>query len=110
MDERARRVGENEALYRAINEKIEDLNRSFGGLTGSMTVVCECATLECAEQIEVDVATYERVRADPTLFIVLPGHQLPDIESIEEEHEGFFIIRKNEGTPEAIARATDPRS
>jgi hypothetical protein len=32
MDERARRIGENEAVYRAVNEKIEALNESFGTL------------------------------------------------------------------------------
>ena len=30
MDERARRIGENEALYRSVNDKIEDLNETFG--------------------------------------------------------------------------------
>ena len=110
MDERARRIGENEALYRAINEKIEDLNQTFGTVTESMAVVCECGQLECTEQIELDVPTYERVRSDPTLFVVLPGHEIPDVETIVEPHDRFNIIRKDPGGPAEYARKLDPRS
>jgi hypothetical protein len=106
MDERKRKIGENEALYRAINEKIEDLNAAFGTVTETMAVVCECGQLECTEQIELDVPTYERVRSDPTHFVVLPGHEIPDVESIVEEHESFHIIRKDPGGPAELARET----
>ena len=68
MDERARRIGENEAVYRSINERIEALNESFGTLAESMTVICECGNLSCAQQIDLDPGTYERVRSDPTQF------------------------------------------
>src|SRR5689334_21077982 len=52
VDERARRIGENEALFRYVNERIEGLNEAFGAITETMSVVCECGDLSCAEQIE----------------------------------------------------------
>lgn len=110
MDERARRIGENEALYRSINEKIEDLNASFGMVAESMAVVCECGQLECTEQLDLDIPTYERVRSEPALFVVIPGHEIPDVESIVESHKGFHIIRKDAGGPAELAEALDPRS
>lgn len=110
MSERARRIGENEALYRAVNERIEDLNRTFGTLTESMTVVCECGDAGCAEQIEIDVETYERVRRDPTLFVVVPGHETDDVEDVVERRETCEIVCKHEGTPARVAEETDPRS
>ena len=109
VDQRTRRVGENEALYRSINEKIEDLNASFGMVAESMAVVCECGMLECAQQIDLEIPTYERVRSDPALFVVVPGHEIPDVESIVEPHEGFNIIRKDPGGPAELAEALDPR-
>lgn len=109
MDERARRIGQNEALYRAVNEKIEDLNEAFRSLTDTLTVVCECGMLECAQQLELDVETYERVRSDPALFVVVPGHELEDVEFVVERTPTFNVIRKNPGEPERIARETDPR-
>jgi hypothetical protein len=110
MDPRARKIGENEALYRSINEKIEDLNRAFGTVTETMAVVCECGQLECTEQIELDLPTYERVRSEPAQFVVLPGHEIPDVESIVEPHGTFNVIRKGAGDPAQLARELDPRS
>jgi len=104
MNERARRIGENEALYRSVNEKIEDLNQSFGLLAETMAVVCECGRLECSEQIELDIPTYEHVRSDPTFFVILPGHEEPDVETIVEEHGTFNVVRKDPGEPARIAR------
>jgi hypothetical protein len=104
MDERTRRIGENEALYRSVNEKIGGLNETFGVVAESMAVVCECGQLECTEQITLDIPLYERVRSDPTLFVVLPGHEEPDVETIVEEHDGFNVIRKDPGGPAELAR------
>ena len=104
MEERARRIGENEALYRSVNDKIEGLNQAFGVVAESMAVVCECGLLECAEQIELDIPTYEHVREDPTHFVVLPGHELPDVETVIERHDGFYVVRKDPGGPAELAR------
>jgi hypothetical protein len=109
-EQRAIRIGENEAVYRAINEKIEGLNQTFGVMTESMTVVCECGHLDCAEQIQLDLPTYEHVRADPTLFVVLPGHEIDEVEEVAERHDGFNVIRKEPGLPADFAEDTDPRS
>lgn len=104
MDERTRRIGENEALYRAINERIGDLNETFGLVTESMTVICECADLECAAQIELPIPEYERARADPTHFVIRPGHEVPDVEHVLERHDDWFLIRKDAGGPAEVAR------
>jgi hypothetical protein len=104
MDERTRRIGENEALYRSINDKIESLNETFGVVAETMAVICECGKLECSEQIELDVPTYEHVRADPTHFVVLPGHELLDVETVIERHDAFNIVRKDPGGPAEVAR------
>lgn len=110
MDERARRVGQNEALYRSINERIEELNRGFGAFTGTMTIVCECGDASCTEQIEVPVEAYERVRADPTHFVILPGHEIADVEDVVEEADAYHVVAKRPGEPAELAREIDPRS
>ncbi len=109
MNDRERRVGENEVLYRSINERIEDLNQAFGTLSGEMTVICECGDGACADQIALDVATYERVRSNPTHFIIGPGHDVADVEDVLEKHEHFWIVEKHPGEPASIAIENDPR-
>lgn len=110
MEDRERRIAQNEALYRSINERIEDLNHAFGTLTGAMTVVCECGDASCVEQIHVDVGTYERVRSSAKLFIIVPGHEVDDVEELVEETPEFAIVAKREGKAAEIAVETDPRA
>ena len=104
MDARAEQVGRNEALFRRVNEQIETLNDAFGSLAGSMTWVCECGDGDCIEQIELTPAEYERVRGDAALFVVKPGHERPEVESVVESADRYKIVRKHEGGPAQLAR------
>jgi hypothetical protein len=110
VDERARRIGQNEALFREINERIEGMNAAFGAVTDTMSVVCECGDASCAQQIEIEMALYEHVRANPTHFLVVPGHEITDVEEVVEEHPTFSVVRKQAGGAAELARETDPRS
>jgi len=110
-DERARRIGKNEGLFRLINDEVEGLNRRLSELTDdSFDIVCECGLIECQERIRVPLADYERIRADSPLFFVVPGHEIPATEDVVEQHDAYFVVRKLPGTPELVARETDPRS
>jgi len=109
VDERTRRVGENEALFRSVNEQVRELNRTFL-VEGTMRIVCECGMRSCLDQIEVAPAAYESVRSDPALFFVRPGHDAPDVETVVERDDGYWLVRKHAGAPRRIARETDPRT
>ena len=70
---------------------------------------CECGQqAPCEERVNVSAATYERVRSDPTTFILLPGHGIAIVEDVIEQGDGFLIAR-NIGRAADIARAADPR-
>ena len=103
------RIGENEALFRHVNERIESLNESFAVVTDTFEIVCECADAACVKQIAISPDAYEQVRADPTLFIVAPGHETPEVEGIVETQAAYHIVRKHAGLPEQVAKKTDPR-
>jgi hypothetical protein len=110
VGERERRIGANEAIFREVNERIEQLNRTFATLTETMEVMCECGELSCAEMISITPPDYERVRSDAALFVVVPGHEIPDVEDVVEERQSFNVVRKHPGVATAVAEATDPRS
>lgn len=109
MDERAARFGMNEALFRAVNERVEDLNESFATVTDAFEVVCECGDAGCVAQIRIASDAYERVRAGATLFIVVPGHEKAEIEEIVVKQDAYYIVRKDAWLPKRIAKETDPR-
>lgn len=82
MDEQKRRIGVNEAVFREANERIEDLNEAFATVTDELVLVCECGDGECMEKISLTREEYEELRADPTQFAVVPGHEKPTVEEV----------------------------
>jgi hypothetical protein len=109
-EEQARRVGLNESIFRQVNEQIESLNRDFGDERRTMTAICECADGECTERLDISLAEYEGIRADPRRYLILPGHELPEFESVVESRDGYEVVQKREGPAAALAEETDPRS
>ena len=109
MNDRARKIGANEALFREVNERIEEVADSFG-LESQLDLVCECGDAACTERIVLTRDEYSAVRGDPALFAIYPGHETPDVETVVAKRVRFDVVRKHEGVPEALAEATDPRS
>lgn len=108
-DERARRIGVNEGLFRKMNEQLKGLAEQFE-LHDRLLLVCECGYSECDQRLRVPAEEYEQIRADARLFALVPGHELEDVEEIVARRDGFNIVRKLGGVPSQVAKATDPRS
>jgi hypothetical protein len=109
MDERERRIALNEAVFREANERIRDLNQAFATVTNELVLVCECGDGNCAEKISMTPGAYEELRSDSAHFAVVPGHEIPDVESVIARREHYEVVRKNEGVPRKVAEVTDPR-
>ena len=104
MEEERRRAARNQSLFREVNERIEDL------ATGThVTFICECMNDRCDERIVLSVEEYERIRAQPTWFVVLRGHDVPDVETVVEANDRYAIVKKV-GAGESIAAKLDPRN
>ena len=97
----------NQVLFRAVNEHIAELS-SDGRETSPSLFICECSSPACAEALAITAAEYERVRAHGARFVVLPGHQRPDVERVIEG-TGRYVVVEKVGAAAAIARAADPR-
>jgi hypothetical protein len=110
VNPRERRLGENEILYREVNERVLELQEDFGLTEERVEFVCECAMIECNERISLNIAEYEHVRDDPARFALKPGDQVPDVEDVVEEHDGYILVEKHPGGPADLAAAEDPRS
>jgi len=108
-DERARRLGQNEALFRSVNEKVQELGESFATFTGTFVVVCECGSQSCIEHIELTLTEYEHVRQNPLRFVIKPGHEYADVEDVVEKADRYWVVEKAAGGPAALAVDTDPR-
>lgn len=109
MEERERRIGLNEAVFREANERIRDVNETFATLTDKLVLVCECGDGTCAEKISMTPDEYEAVRRESAHFVIVPGHEIPDVEEVIAHHDQYSVVSKDEGVPRRIAEVTDPR-
>jgi hypothetical protein len=108
-DERAARLATNEARFREINERVErDLEPLVDTQDELLPFVCECGRPRCTEVIGLSVAAYESVRGDATRFVVVPGHEIEDVEDVVERTDRYFVVRKHPDTWQ-IVEQTDPR-
>jgi hypothetical protein len=107
-DEIELRLAANEAIFREVNEAI---NR--GGWPGDEDAPvgfrCECARLGCNALVSLTPHEYERVRAHPRRFLMLPGHELDEVETIIQKAAGYVVVEKRAEAGRAAA-ASDPRA
>ena len=108
MDPRERRLAQNEALFREGNEKVEAVAAVHGADDHVYEFYCECANADCSMQVPATIAEYEAVRAHPTRFLVVAEHWLPEVESVEEKHDRFWVIEKHGDAGRLVAQL-DPR-
>jgi hypothetical protein len=102
MSERERRIGENEAAWREVNE-LEPPDPP-----GMSAVFCECGIVGCTERVLMTAGEYTRVRSTSTTFVVAPGHVLGEAERVVEQSDRFLIVDKH-GEAAAVAEDLDPR-
>ena len=99
----------NQALFREVNERIEELAEDLGA-GGQDRLICECGNPDCTKQIELTHAEYERVRAHASRFVIALDHENPETESIIEQNERYAVVETYAGAASRISRETDPRS
>jgi hypothetical protein len=109
VSSRDERIGLNEAVFREVNERIQDLADRFELKDEPLDLICECGDADCVRRISMTRVEYEALRSDPRQFAVHHGHQYPDVEDLVERRKGYDIVAKNRGAPERIAEQTDPR-
>ena len=106
--ERTRRIGENEALFRNVNEAAYGFGATLAATR--MSAICECGDVVCTERFDILPSEYEAVRDDSTFFAIKPGHDVPEVESVVDQRDGYWVVRKREGLAAQVAEQTDPRN
>ena len=104
------RTGQNEALFREVNERLKDRKEDDSEWVSPSQWICECAEETCTERIEMSPREYEQLRSDARHFAVVPDeeHVTLDAERIVETREKYWIVEKL-GEAAEVAEETDPR-
>jgi hypothetical protein len=105
LDRQRQRAAKGQSLFREVNERTEDLSAS----ASFTTFICECMDESCDQNVAVTIEEYEHLRSDANTFMVLPGHDVPEVEEIIETTDRYVIVSKL-GVGKAVAVRLDPRS
>jgi hypothetical protein len=97
----------NEAIIRDVNEGIER-GQWPGEEDRPIGFRCECARLGCNQLVELTVREYEEIRSHPRRFVVVPGHELAEVETVVETRPGYVIVEK-QAQAGLVAEENDPR-
>ena len=101
------RLAANEDTFREVNEGIA--RGQWPGDSAPVAFRCECARLGCTLLLKVPMTDYERIRQHPRWFMLEPGHEVPEIETVVERNDGYVVVEKR-GEAGAVAEELDPRS
>ncbi len=101
------RMVENEAIFRKYNENVQkglddlcELAEKSGqeppiepdDLT--LHFYCECSDENCSKRIVMKPSIYKSIHKNRKRFIVIPGHEAPDIETIHKKQKDYTIVEK----------------
>jgi hypothetical protein len=108
-DRREERIAKNEISFRQINERLSRGLQQVPDNPALLEFICECGHQTCDQHVQLSLSEYEQVRRDSRRFAVLPGHIIPDVESLVASNERFDVVEK-QGEAIDLADAEDPRS
>jgi hypothetical protein len=101
-------IARNEAFFRAVNEGIAEASERFESEEAEF--LCECGDDRCTHRIEVPLEEYERVRGNPTRFLVKRGHVVPEVEEVVQRRRRYAIVEKVDRVAARIVRRLNPRA
>jgi hypothetical protein len=89
----AERAARNEEVFRGVNERIEEGARQHA-VTAPLPFHWECRRSSCFETIDIPPGRYATVVRERYRFVVIPGHEEPQVERIVETDAGFLMVEK----------------
>jgi hypothetical protein len=101
----ATKAARNQSLWREVNERI----KAVAETSAEVQFLCECASLDCTETLNLSMAEYERIRSSPVRFPIARGHDFPEVERVVEENDRYAVVQKQGEAAEIVAKL-DPRS
>jgi hypothetical protein len=103
------RLADNEALFREVNERVQEQADGHGNDGHVYAYFCECSRTDCVERVHHTSAEYEAIRAHGARFILVAGHEIGEIEDVVAKTDDSVVVEK-QGVAGARAELLDPRT
>lgn len=114
-----RRMAENQVVFRKMNEQaksfIDELSRiadddkrmdDMRHDGQALQFYCECSDENCRKRIAMTPDVYDDIHSQPDQFTILPGHNVPAIESTIAEYPSFIVVQKFSIPSQSVTKLT----
>jgi hypothetical protein len=88
------RARANEETFAKANERIRLTAESYD-FGESVPFLCECSEPTCFESVRLSLANYREARDGAGGFILVPGHEDPEVERIVARGDGYLVVEKS---------------
>ncbi len=98
-----RRLQENEIIFREANNDIQEFLTETEGdrIKRIVPFYCECSRMDCKRRIELTPLMYDKLHKNKKQFVVLQGHEIPEIEKIVTTQKNINVVEKYGKLPPA---------
>jgi hypothetical protein len=86
---REERVLQTEEFFRDVNDVIAGTPTTNGS-----AFLCECANPFCNVTFEMNGDDLTTLHSTPGYYVILAGHDIPDLEEVVQHHNGYEIVTK----------------
>ncbi len=111
------RLAENEVLFREANEEVPKAlaalksaaeSEGHGSLVKNVDMLlhfsCECSDENCRKKIILKPSKYRELHQNRSQFLLIPGHNVPEIERIVLNEDKYMVVEKYKVPPLKAAR------
>jgi hypothetical protein len=92
VSSRDERVVRTEEFFKRVNDTIRN---ELGDGDGEF--LCECGNIACTEKLALTNEDLRLLHSIEGYFVVLPGHHIPEIETLVKENGHYAIVHNNAG-------------
>ncbi len=108
LREREQRAAQNQLLFREVNERIASLSeRALLPEIAPIEVTCECVDMSCTTTVQLPLHEFAEIDRATNRFLVVPGHELPDVEDVVERRDRFLIVAKRGAGADLVERSAN---
>jgi hypothetical protein len=93
LDHRRERALRNEEFFRGANQAILR-EAEPAPASEPIEFLCECASLTCADRLRLAPREWRNAHEDDRTFVVVPGHEVLEVERIVRREERYTIVEK----------------
>jgi hypothetical protein len=91
-----RNAARNEALWREVNDRIEELDEELRILPADrLELHCECGNAECEARVSMTPDEYREVRSQRDTFALALGHENDVIEHVVKRTDRYLVVDKD---------------